>query len=99
MGARRHVEAAAHRVDALADADQPEALAPHSFDGESHAVVDNGHGETVGVAAQVYGNGVGMTVLERILQGFLHDSEDAQGELGGRLSGTSSCVKVILGVW
>ena len=32
--------------------------------------------------AQLHGDRLGLTVLERVLQGFLHDSEDAQGQIG-----------------
>ena len=72
----------AHRFDALAHADQPEALVPHSLDDESHAVVDHGQRRDGGIAGQVHGDCLGLTVLERVLQGFLHDSEDAQGQIG-----------------
>ena len=80
--ARGHVEATAHRFDALPHADQPEALGRQRLNDESHPVVDDGQVETVGIAGQLHGDCLGLTVLERVLQRFLHDAENAQGQIG-----------------
>ena len=72
---RLDIERAADRFDALSHAIDPRPSAPHFVDDESHAVVDNGERETVGVAARVDSHVLCLTVLERVLQRLLHDAE------------------------
>src|SRR6186713_57455 len=82
---REDLERATHGFQPLIHADQAEAFIPGCIDIKSHAVVDDAHRERIAEATHTHRYLGGAAVLDRILERFLNDSEQTQGELGRQL--------------
>src|SRR5215467_4324614 len=84
------VERAVDRLQPLTHADQTESAAPGVVDIEAHAIVDDSHPQTVGLAGEMQRHAARLAVRERVVQCLLSHPNTQSVMSGARAAGTLS---------
>src|SRR5690242_12066643 len=80
---RPNIQRASERIEPFDHADETEPFPPRGPDLEADAVVRYRHRKSVVASAQMHRRLTRATVLDRVLQGFLRDPVETEGQIVG----------------